>query len=301
MSLVVKKSKPGAFPLEHSRVYNFTGGPATLPQIVLEEAASELLNWHGSGMSILEISHRDKRVMKMVDETESDVLELLGLKDGWRVLFIQGGASLQFVMIPMNFAPDKMVSDYVNTGMWTEKAIKEAKICGSDARVIGSSEADNFTYIPRDLKYSKDAKYLYITSNNTIRGTQWHNFPKDSPSPLIADMSSEFLSRPLDLSKFALIHAGAQKNVGPAGVTIVVIRSDFAKEGKKGLPHLLDYRTYMETNSMYNTPPVFAIYVAGLIMKWLKNTIGGLEKMAQINDAKAKKLYSAIDGSKGFY
>ncbi|MDR1037708.1 MAG: 3-phosphoserine/phosphohydroxythreonine transaminase, partial [Deltaproteobacteria bacterium] len=266
----------------------------------LEEVASELLNWRGTGMSIMENSHRDKKVVAMALAAEEDLKSLLGLGDEWKVLFLQGGASLQFAMIPMNFAPDGAPADYVNTGLWSDKAWKEAKIVGADARLAATSEPDGFTYIPGSYEFRGDARYVYLTSNNTVRGTQWRSFPEGAPAPLVADMSSDFLSRPLDLSRFALVHAGAQKNVGPAGLTIVLVKKDFAQAGKKGLPHLLDYRTYIDSDSMYNTPPVFAIYVAALVFKWLIAG-GGLAKMAERNEAKAGRLYAAIDGSGGFY
>ncbi|MDR2200360.1 MAG: 3-phosphoserine/phosphohydroxythreonine transaminase [Deltaproteobacteria bacterium] len=285
----------------YGRVYNFNGGPAALPQEVLEEAAGELLNWRGSGMSMMEISHRDKRVVQMVGDCESDILALLGLGSEWRAIFLQGGASLQFAMIPMNFAADGAVSDYVNTGMWSDKAYKEALVCGSKARLAASSQKDDFTRIPDSFDFSQEARYVYLTANNTVRGTEWRSFPEKAPAPLISDMSSDFLSRPLDLKNFVLAHAGAQKNVGPAGLTIVLIKPEFAATGKKGLPRLLDYRTYLESDSMYNTPPVFSIYVAGLVMKWLRNKIGGLSRMAAINQKKAAALYLAIDQSQGFY
>jgi phosphoserine aminotransferase len=252
-------------------------------------------------MSIMENSHRDKKVVAMALETEETLLELLGLDSSWKVLFLQGGASFQFVMIPMNFAPDGGLCDYVNTGLWSDKAYKEALVCGAGAKIAASSQEADFTYIPREFDFTPEARYIYLTANNTVRGTQWASFPTGTKAPLIADMSSEFLSRPVDLSNFALVHAGAQKNVGPAGLTLVLIRKDFAETGKKGLPHLLDYRTYINSDSMYNTPPVFAIYVASLVFKWLKNTIGGLANMASINQAKAVKLYDAIDKSGGYY
>jgi phosphoserine aminotransferase len=301
MSQADTKPGQGPGPGPYGRVYNFNGGPAALPLPVLEEVGRELLSWKGTGMSMMEISHRDKKVVKMVDETEADIKALLGIGAEWRVLFLQGGASLQFAMIPLTFAPDGATADYVNTGMWSDKAHKEALICGSGARIAASSKDADFTFIPNTFDFAKDARYVYLTANNTVRGTEWQSFPKDAPAPLISDMSSDFLSRPVDLGKFTLVHAGAQKNVGPAGLTIVLIRPDFAETGKKGLPHLLDYRTYIESDSMYNTPPVFSIYVAGLVIKWLKDTIGGLSKMAAINEAKAKRLYGAIDGSGGFY
>ena len=285
----------------YGRVFNFNGGPAALPLPVLEEAASELLNWQGTGMSMMEISHRDKKVVAMAEETENDIKGLLGLGPEWRAIFVQGGASLQFAMIPMNFAPEGQPADYINTGLWSDKAYKEAKLLGAAAGIAASSEAEGFTYIPDKFNFTPGARYIYLTSNNTVRGTEWRSFPKNPPAPLIADMSSDFLSRPLDLKDFALGLAGAQKNVGPAGLTIVLIRPEFAAEGKKGLPHLLDYRTYIESGSMYNTPPVYSIYIAGLVMKWLKNSCGGLSGIAAKNEAKAKRLYGAIDNSGGFY
>jgi phosphoserine aminotransferase len=286
---------------DYGRVYNFNGGPAALPLPVLEEAASEFLNWRDTGMSMMEISHRDKKVVAMAEEAEADILGLLGLAGGWRALFLQGGASLQFAMVPMNFAPNGAPADYVNTGMWSDKAIKEAILCGAGAKTAASSKEDDFAYIPDSFSFTPGARYIYLTSNNTVRGTEWRAFPQNPPAPLVSDMSSDFLSRPLDLKDFALVFAGAQKNAGPAGLTIVLIRPDFAEKGQKGLPHLLDYRTYLESGSMYNTPPVFSIYICGLVAKWLKNTVGGLAKMAQINEAKAGRLYAAIDSSGGFY
>ncbi|MDR1164728.1 MAG: 3-phosphoserine/phosphohydroxythreonine transaminase [Deltaproteobacteria bacterium] len=296
-----EQSRNDAHASLEGRVYNFNGGPAALPLPVLERVSSEILNWRGTGMSIMENSHRDKKVAAMALETEEDIKSLLGLGDDWKVLFLQGGASLQFAMIPLNFAPDGAPADYVNTGLWSDKAYKEALICGAGAKFASSSEADNFTYIPTSHVFSPNARYIYLTSNNTVRGTEWSSFPASPPAPLIADMSSDFLSRPLDLKDFVLVHAGAQKNVGPAGLTIVLVKPAFAATGKKGLPHLLDYRTYIESDSMYNTPPVFAIYVAGLVVKWIRDEIGGLARMATINRAKAARLYGAIDGSGGFY
>ncbi|MDR2353658.1 MAG: 3-phosphoserine/phosphohydroxythreonine transaminase [Deltaproteobacteria bacterium] len=301
--MIVPAKTPEAIIAERtaSRVYNFNGGPAALPLPVLEKVSAEFLNWNSTGMSIIENSHRDKKVVAMAQETEASLKGLLGLQDEWKVLFLQGGASLQFAMIPLNFAPEGAIADYVNTGMWSEKAYKEALLCGAGARLCASSEDADFTYIPEEYTFDPQARYVYLTSNNTVRGTEWVNFPTQAPAPLVADMSSDFLSRPLDLSKFVLVHAGAQKNVGPAGLAIVLIRTDFAATGKKGLPHLLDYRTYIDSDSMYNTPPVFAIYVAGLVFKWIRDEIGGLSKMAEINGEKAQRLYAAIDNSSGFY
>jgi phosphoserine aminotransferase len=252
-------------------------------------------------MSIMENSHRAKEVVAMAEETQADLLSLLGLGREWKVLFCQGGASLQFAMIPLNFAPEGETCDYIDTGLWSTKAYQEAQICGAKAHLAATSKADDYTYIPGEFNFSAKPRYIYLTSNNTVRGTQWASFPKNPPAPLIADMSSEFLSRPLDLSDFVLVHAGAQKNVGPAGLTIVLIRPEWAETGKKNLPHMLDYRTYIEHDSMFNTPPVFAIYVAGLTFKWLRDEIGGLEKMRELNKAKADFLYQAIDNSGGFF
>jgi phosphoserine aminotransferase len=272
-----------------------------MPVPVLEKAASEMLDWQGTGMSIMENSHRAKEVIAMAEETQAVLLELLGLDKGWKVLFCQGGASLQFAMIPLNFAPEGTVCDYIDTGLWSTKAYQEAIICGAKPHLAASSKADDFTYIPREFNFSPNPSYIYLTSNNTVRGTQWASFPEKAPAPLIADMSSEFLSRPVDLKNFVLIHAGAQKNVGPAGLTIILIRPEFAETGRKNLPHMLDYRTYIEHDSMFNTPPVMAIYMAGLTFKWLRDDIGGLAKMQKMNAEKAACLYEAIDSSGGFY
>jgi phosphoserine aminotransferase len=283
------------------RVYNFNGGPAALPLPVLQEVQEEFLDWQNTGMSIVENSHRAKEVVKMADDAQVLLKDLLGLNDDWAVAFCQGGASLQFAMAPLNFAPDGASCDYIDTGLWSTKAYQEALICGAGAKIAASSKNDDFTYIPGTFDFSSKPNYIYLTSNNTVRGTQWPNFPSSVPAPLIADVSSEFLSRPLDLTNFGLIFAGAQKNVAPAGLTIAIIRRDFALSGKKGLPHMLDYRTYIDNDSMYNTPPVFAIYVAGLVFRWLKKTIGGLKAMDALNREKAKTLYAAIDSSGGFY
>ncbi|MDR1487614.1 MAG: 3-phosphoserine/phosphohydroxythreonine transaminase [Deltaproteobacteria bacterium] len=282
------------------RVFNFNAGPAALPIEVLEQVASEMLDWNGTGMSIMENSHRAKQVVAMAAETEELVKSLLNLGPEWSVLFCQGGASLQFAMVPLNFAPDGQLADFIDTGLWSTKAYQEAKQCGTQVHLAASSAQDDFTYIPTDYNFSRSPKYVYLTSNNTVRGTQWRNFPAQAPAPLIADLSSDFLSRRVDLSNFVLAFAGAQKNVGPAGLTVVLIKKDFAQTGKKGLPHMLDYRTYLDNGSMYNTPPVFAIYVASLVFKWIKAE-GGLEVIEKFNQLKGKTLYDAIDGSSGFY
>jgi phosphoserine aminotransferase len=237
----------------------------------------------------------------MSAEAQSILKELLGLNNEWAAIFCQGGASLQFAMLPLNFAPDGAVCDYVDTGLWSTKAYQEAKICGANPHMAASSEEAKFTYIPREYDFSTSPKYVYLCSNNTVRGTRWPTFPTSAPAPLVGDFSSEFLSRPLDLTKFALVFAGAQKNVGPAGLTIVLVRRDFAQTSRQGLPHMLDYKTYIEHDSMYNTPPVFSIYVAGLIFKWIRDTVGGLSKMEALNQVKADRLYGYIDASGGYY
>lgn len=283
------------------RAANFNGGPGALPPEVLEEAARDMMDWRGTGMSIMENSHRDKEVVAMVDEAVADLRALLGLDDDWAVIFCQGGASLQFAMIPINFAGPGGHCDYINTGLWATKAYKEAQICGAKPRLAASSEDDDFTHIPDVFDFDHEAKYIYLTTNNTVRGTQWQHFPQNAPAPLVADMSSEFLSRPVDLSHFGLIYAGAQKNVGPAGVTVAAVRRDFADKARLDVPSMLSYPVYIKNDSMYNTPPVWCIYVSGLTFKWLRHTVGGLENMAAVNKAKADTLYSAIDDSSGFY
>jgi phosphoserine aminotransferase len=283
------------------RVFNFNAGPAALPLKVLEQVKDEFLDWRGTGMSIVENSHRAKEVVAMADETQSVLRGLMGLDDEWAVLFCQGGASLQFAMIPMNFAAGGAPCDYVDTGVWSTKAFQEAKLCSAAARLAASSGDADFTYIPSEFDFSPSARYAYICANNTVRGTQWPAYPDTGRIPLVADVSSEFLSKPMDLSRFALVFAGAQKNVAPAGLTIVLIRRGFAESGQKGLPHMLDYRTYLGSDSMYNTPPVFAVYVANLVLKWLRDDVGGLEAMGEANRLKAEALYAAIDGSGGFY
>jgi len=282
------------------RVANFNGGPAALPLPVLEEAARDMLNWRGTGMSVMENSHRAKDVIKMAEEAEADLISLLGLNEDWAVIFCQGGASLQFAMVALNFAGPGGHCDYINTGMWATKAFQEAKVCGANPRLAATSEPDDFTRIPEVFDFNPEAKYVHITSNNTVRGTQWKNFPSP-PAPLFSDMSSDFLSRPIEMDKFSLIYAGAQKNIGPAGVTVVVLRRSLADRARQGAPSLLSYPTYVKEQSMYNTPPVWAIYIAGLTFKWLKKDMGGLGAMADRNRVKAETLYQALDQSGGFY
>jgi phosphoserine aminotransferase len=262
--------------------------------------AEEILDWRGTGMSVMEASHRSKEVGAMCEETQGQVKSLLGLGPEWAVVFCQGGASLQFAMLPLNFAGPGGVCDYVNTGLWATKAYDEAKVCGAAAHLAATSEAEAFTYIPSSFDFSERPAYVYLCANNTVRGTRWPSFPKNAPGPLVGDFSSEFMARRHDLTDFGLAFAGAQKNVGPAGLTVVMVRKDFAESGKKGLPHMLDYRTYVKNDSMYNTPPVFSIYVANLIFKWIEDA-GGLSEIEARNEAKAKKLYGFIDQSGGFY
>jgi len=283
--------------MEGKRIHNFNAGPAALPLPVLEEIREEFLNYKGCGMSVTEISHRSKWFDEIINEAVERAKRLLGLGDDFDVLFIQGGASLQFCMIPMNLAlPGKPV-DYINTGTWSTKAIKEAKIQGKDVRVVASSEDANFSYIPKEFEIDPDASYLHFTSNNTIKGTQWFQFPEAGDVPLVCDMSSDIMSRPFDPKPFGLIYAGAQKNIGPAGAAMVILRKDMLERVPDGLPTMLKYTTFAEKNSLYNTPPCFVIYVVSLVLKWLEENIGGLDKMEEINKKKASMLYDLIDSS----
>jgi phosphoserine aminotransferase len=279
------------------RIYNFNAGPAALPLPVLEEIQEELLDFKGSGMSILEMSHRSKWFEKVIGDAVERVNRLLNLDDNFHVLFIQGGASIQFCMIPMNLGLEGRPVDYVNTGTWSTKAIKEATIQGKDVRVIASSEDKNFSYIPKDFEVDETAAYLHFTSNNTIKGTQWRQFPESGDIPLVSDMSSDILSRPFEVKPFGLIYAGAQKNMGPAGTAMVIIRKDMLDREPEGLPSMLRYSTFAEKNSMFNTPACFAIYTISLVMKWLEETIGGLKDMERLNREKGAVLYDFIDQS----
>jgi len=280
-----------------NRVYNFNAGPAALPLEVLEEIKDSFLNYAGSGMSVMEISHRSKWFDDIINDAVARTKQLLKLDDKFKVLFIQGGASMQFCMIPMNFLKDGETADYVNTGTWSTKAIKEAQILGKTINVAASSEDRNFSYIPQEIRFNPDAVFAHITSNNTIKGTQFESFPETNGLPLIGDMSSDIMSRPFDVDKFGLIYAGAQKNIGPAGVCMVIIREDLLNKIPAELPSMLKYTTYADKNSMYNTPPCFAVYTIQLVLKWLQETIGGLDKMDAINRKQAKTLYDAFDSS----
>lgn len=279
------------------RIYNFNAGPAALPQTVLEEIQEGFLDFGGSGMSITEVSHRSKWFDDVINDAVARVKRLLKLNDHYHVLFMQGGASLQFCMLPMNFLSEDRTADYVNTGTWSTKAIKEAQIQGKPIQVVASSEDRNFAYIPKNIQFTEGATYAHLTSNNTIKGTQWAEFPDTGGIPLVADMSSDIFSRPFDVERFGLFYAGAQKNMGPAGVCIVVVRDDLLALVPDDLPTMLKYTTHAEKNSMFNTPPCFAIYTVQLVLKWLEETIGGLDKMAAINKQKADMLYTAFDNS----
>ena len=282
------------------RIFNFSAGPATLPLEVLETARDELVNWHGSGMSVMEMSHRGKEYMSIHAEAEADLRELLAIPANYKVLFLQGGATAQFAAIPMNLLRGKTSADYLNTGEWSKKAIKEAKkYC--TVNVVASSEDRNFSYAPAqsDWKLDPNAAYVHITQNETIGGVEMFWVPETGNVPLVADMSSNILSRPIDVSKYGLIYAGAQKNIGPAGVTIVIVREDLLGQVLPGTPTLLDYETQADNESMYNTPPTYAIYIAGLVFKMLKAK-GGLAAMEQANRAKAKVLYDFLDTSSFF-
>ena len=279
------------------RVFNFNAGPAALPLPVLEEIQAEFLDFKGTGMSIVEISHRSKPFDAVINDAVARTKRLLNLGDDFQVLFLQGGASLQFCMIPMNLAlPGKPV-DYINTGTWATKAIKEAKIQKLDVRVIASSEDKNFSYIPKEYTVDPDAAYLHFTSNNTIKGTQWAKFPQAGNVPLVCDMSSDIMSRPFDPKPFGLIYAGAQKNIGPAGTALVIVRKDLLERTPDDLPTMLKYTTFSKDNSMYNTPSCFTIYTIKLVLKWLEETVGGLAAMEKINQEKgaiALRLHGSV-------
>jgi phosphoserine aminotransferase len=286
--------------MEEKRIHNFNAGPAALPMEVLKEAQASFLNFKGSGMSITEISHRSKWFEEVLNDAILRTKRLLGLDDKFHVLFIQGGASMQFCMIPMNFLPQGKSADYINTGTWSTKAIKEARLQGKTVNVAATSEDKNFSYIPKDLVLDPGAAFVHFTSNNTIKGTQWAKFPVTGKVPMIADMSSDFMSRPFDAEPFGMFYAGAQKNIGPAGVCMAVVRKDLLERIPEGISPMLSYQTYVKENSMYNTPPCFTIYMVSLVLKWLEETVGGLENMEKRNIEKAEKIYSLIENS-GFY
>ena len=283
-----------------NRVFNFSAGPANLPTEVLERARDEMLDWHGSGMSVMEMSHRGKDYMSIAAKAEADLRELMAIPDNYKVLFLQGGASSQFAMVPINLLGDKKSADYLLTGQWSKKAIAEAKrYC--DVNIVADTSDSKFTTVPAeaDLKFNPDAAYVHYTPNETIVGVEFPYIPDTGDIPLVADMSSTILSREIDVSKFALIYAGAQKNIGPAGLTIVIVREDLLGNANENMPAMFDYKTHSDNDSMYNTPPTYGWYLAGLVFEWLKEK-GGLSAIEKINEKKAAKLYAAIDAS-GFY
>lgn len=282
------------------RIYNFSAGPAVLPREVLEQARDELVNWQGCGMSVMEMSHRGKEYMGIQAQAEADLRELMAIPANYKVLFVQGGASSQFAMVPMNLLRGKASADYLNTGEWSKKAIKEAKKYGA-VNVVASSEDRNFSYAPTQdaWKLDPNAAYVHYTPNETIGGVEIFWTPQTGDVPLVADMSSTILSRPMDVSKYGLIYAGAQKNIGPAGVTVVIARDDLIGQTVAGTPTMFDYKTHADNESMYNTPPTYGIYIAGLVFKLLKAK-GGLAAMEKTNRQKAGLLYDYLDAT-GFY
>ena len=282
------------------RAFNFNAGPGALPLPVLDRIREELFDWRGSGMSVMEMSHRSKEFESIIADAEQRLRRLLAISDEYAVIFLQGGGSMQFTMAPMNLClPGKPV-DVLHTGMWTAKAIGELKK-GIPHNIAATTEAEKFARLPRvdEIKFSQDASYVHICSNNTIEGTQWSDMPETGATPLVADMSSDIASRVIDVSKFGVIYAGAQKNLGPSGTTVAIIRKDLAERADKNLPTLLQYRTHIKEKSLYHTPPTFAIYIVGLVLEWLE-TSGGVASMEQRNNAKAKLLYDVIDAG-SFY
>ncbi|HXE75304.1 MAG TPA: 3-phosphoserine/phosphohydroxythreonine transaminase [Candidatus Xenobia bacterium] len=297
----VEAAQAAAAAKKPERVWNFNPGPAVLPLPVLEEAQRDLVALPGVGMSVLEISHRSKTFEGILAEAEADLRAVLGIPANYKVIFLGGGASLQFAMVAMNLLPKDGSADYIDTGSWATAAIKEAKKIGK-VNVAATTQSDNYSRLPRpeEIKLNPNAAYVHFTSNNTIEGTEWFTEPAAGAVPLVCDASSDILSRPIEVSKYGLIYAGAQKNMGPAGVTVVIIREDLLGRVPAGLPAMLDYKLQAEKGSLYNTPPVFAIYMVRLVLKWLKG-IGGLDEMERRNREKADLLYAAIDSSDGFY
>ncbi len=278
-----------------SRVYNFSAGPAMLPEAVLQKAQQEMLDWNGSGMSVMEMSHRGKDFMSIAAKAEADLRTLMKIPDNYKVLFLQGGASSQFAMIPLNLLAGKKTADYINTGMWSKKAIAEAqRYC--EVNIAASSEDSGFTGIPESASWqlNPDAAYVHYTPNETIGGVEFSDIPETGDVPLVADMSSTILSREIDVSRFGMIYAGAQKNIGPAGLTLVIIREELIGKAAANVPAMFNYETHAKTDSMYNTPPTYAWYLAGLVFEWLLEN-GGLAAMARVNRRKAEKLYAVID------
>ncbi len=283
-----------------ARVYNFSPGPAMLPEAVLERARQEILDWQSSGMSVMEMSHRGKEFVSIAEQAEADLRVLLGIPESYKVLFLQGGASSQFAMVPMNLLGEKKTADYINTGLWSKKAIAEGR-CFCEVNIAASSEADHFTRIPlrKQWQLNPEAAYVHYTPNETIGGVEFHWVPDCGNVPLVVDASSTLLSRPIDVSRFGVIYAGSQKNMGPAGITVVIVREDLIGAPIPGTPAMFTYRNHAESGSMYNTPPTYTWYLAGLVFDWLKAQ-GGLQAMGERNRRKAEKLYAAIDES-AFY
>ncbi len=280
-----------------TRNYNFSAGPAGLPDAVLERAQQELLDWHGKGLSIMEMSHRSQEFVSVAEKAEQDLRDLMNIPANYKVLFLQGGATSQFAMVPLNLLRGNSHADYLNTGIWSEKAISEAsRYC--EVAIAGSSQADNFTRVPRqdELSLNPHAAYVHYTPNETIGGVEYDYIPDTAGVPLVADMSSNILSRPVDVSRFGLIYAGAQKNIGPAGLTVVIVREDLLGHASGNAPTMFDYKVHADAGSMCNTPPTFGWYLAGLVFEWLKEQ-GGLTAMEALNRRKAEKLYACIDGS----
>jgi len=283
------------------RAYNFNAGPSALPLEVLENAQQQLVNFRNSGMSIMEMSHRSAIFDEVHNEAIALLKKLYAIPENYEVLFLQGGASLQFTMVPMNFLQADKKASYVLSGSWAEKAFKEAKLFGTPVEAASTKE-NKYRNIPAlsEIQFNEDDAYLHITSNNTIYGTQWKEFPETGNVPLVADMSSDILSKPVDISKFGIIYAGAQKNLGPSGVTVVIIRKDLLEKANKDIPTMLKYTTHTDGNSLYNTPPTFGIYMLGEVLKWV-DAKGGVEAIAKLNEEKAQVIYDAIDNSNGFY
>jgi phosphoserine aminotransferase len=283
-----------------ARVFNFSAGPAVLPESVLAQARDEMLDWHGSGMSVMEMSHRGKEFESIIALAEADLRELMGIPANYKVLFLQGGATLQFSMVPANLMGASGRADYVHTGEWAKKAIAEGRKYGT-VQIAASAEDRNFSYAPPQAAMVLDpgAAYVHLTTNETIGGVEYHWVPETGAVPLVADMSSHILSRPIDVSRYGVIYAGAQKNIGPAGLTIVIVRDDLLGHAKEGTPTMLDYKAMADNQSMLNTPPTYAVYIAGLVFRWLKS-VGGLARMETMNREKAGLLYAAIDHG-GFY
>ena len=284
-----------------TRVYNFSAGPAVLPEPVLQQAAAEMLDWHGSGVSVMEMSHRGKEFIDIHARAEADLRELMAIPAHYKVLFLQGGAAGQFALVPMNLLRGRQAADYICTGEWSKKAIAEAKkYCR--VNIAASSEDGNFSYVPKQAQWKLDpqAAYVHITSNETIGGVEFHWIPNTGDVPLVSDMSSHILSRPMDVGRYGLIYAGAQKNIGPAGLTIVIVREDLTGQALPTTPSVFDYKTQAAADSMHNTPATYAVYIAGLVFQWLKK-LGGLQKMAEINGAKARLVYDYLDQTEFYH